>query len=167
MSSACASADPLATATDELLQTIRLRFYAWRPADYHRDRQRLLHAVTWPATWLDERGLTCSPQRYHTLIDQRLHAIAAHGDPAHYSGYFPSYLLKCLQDWFDRHGDDLYSELKHIRNALDQLLASARFAQRIQRHARQLDLLVSTHRLLESRHACRTPAAADNQLTFF
>lgn len=167
MSSAAASADPLVTATDELLHSIRLRFYAQRPADYHRDRRRLLHAVTWPATWLDERGLTCSPQRYQTLIDQRLHAIAAHGDPARYGGYFPSYLLKCLQDWFDRHGEDLYCELKHIRNALDQLLASARFAERVQRHARQLDLLVSTHRLLESRRTCRTPAAADDQLTLF
>jgi hypothetical protein len=161
-----ASVDPFATATDELLQNIRLRFYARRPTDYHRERTRLLHAVTWPATWLDARGLTCSPQRYQTLIDERLHAIAAHGDPVLYSAYFPTYLLKCLQDWFDRHGEELYSELKHIRNALDQLLASARFAERVQRHARHLDLLVSTHRLLESRRAKRTPAAND-QLTLF
>jgi len=56
--------------------------------------------------------------------------------------------------------------LKHIRNALDQLLASARFAARVQRHARQLDLLVSAHRLLERRHI--TPAdAAPAQLTLF
>jgi hypothetical protein len=167
MSSASASSDPLVPATDELLQSIRLRFYARRPADYHREHQRLLHAITWPATWLDERGLTCSPQRYQTLIDERLHAIAAHGDPARYRDYFPSYLLKCLQDWFDRHGEDLYSELKHIRNALDQLLASARFAGRVQRDARQLDLLVSTHRLLESRRAPRASAAAADQLTLF
>lgn len=166
MSSDSHSVDPLAPATDELLQSIRLRFYARRPADYHRERQRLLHALTWPATWLDERGLTCSPQRYRTLIDERLHAIGAHGDPVLYSAYFPTYLLKCLQDWFARHGDELYSELKHIRNALDQLLASARFAERVQRHARHLDLLVSTHRLLESRRAKRTPAAND-QLTLF
>jgi hypothetical protein len=161
------SADPLAVATDELLHALRLRFYAQRPADYHRDRHRLLHALTWPATWLDECGLTCSPQRYQTLIEQRLHAIAAHGDPTRYGAYFPAYLLKCLQDWFDRHGEDLYSELKHIRNALDQLLASARFAERVQRHAHQLDLLVSTHRLLDARRAHRPPAADDDQLTLF
>lgn len=164
MSSDSASTDPFAPAADELLQAVRLRFYARRPAAYHRDRRWLLHAVTWPATWLDERGLTCSPQRYRTLIGERLHAIGAHGDPVLYSAYFPSYLLKCLQDWFDRHGDELYSELKHIRNALDQLLASARFAARVQSHARQLDLLVSTHRLLESRHTTRRPHA-DDQLT--
>jgi len=160
------TSDPPATATVELLQTIRLRFYATRSADYHRDHQRLLHALTWPATWLDERGLTCSPQRYHALLDERLHAIAAHGDPVLYSAYFPTYLLKCLQDWFDRHGDTLYSELKHIRNALDQVLASVRFAERVQSHARHLDLLVSTHRLLESRRTKCTPAP-DDQLTLF
>ncbi|MCU0894492.1 MAG: hypothetical protein MUD06_09240 [Rhodospirillales bacterium] len=149
-----------------MLGTIRLRFYRLRPADYQRDRRRLLYALTWPATWLEERGLTCAPPRYHTLIAARLQAIAAHGNPAAYGAYFPAYLLKCLQDWFDRHGDDLYGELKHIRNALDQILASARFAARVQLHARQLDLLVSTHRLLERRPDGPQAHAAD-QLTLF
>jgi hypothetical protein len=166
MSTAPGSSDALAATTEALLCAIRLRFYGSRPSDYHRDRQRLLHAITWPATWLDQRGLTCSPQRYQMLIEERLQAIAAHGNPATYGAYFPAYLLRCLQDWFDRYGEALYSELKHIRNALDQLLASARFAERVQRHARHLDLLVSTHRLLENRHAHRTTSAAD-QLTLF
>jgi hypothetical protein len=56
--------------------------------------------------------------------------------------------------------------LKHIRNALDQLLASARFAERVQRHARHLDVLVSTHRLIEHRLAERK-ISASNQLTLF
>jgi hypothetical protein len=156
----------LGATTEELLHAIRLRFYATRPADYHRDRQRLLHAVTWPATWLDARGLTCAPQRYQALIAQRLHAIAAHGNAALYGAYFPNYLLKCLQDWFGHHGDDLYAELKHIRNALDQLLASTSFAARVQSHAHHLDLLVSTHRLLQNRRAHRAPHGS-NQLSLF
>jgi hypothetical protein len=57
-----------------------------------RERQRLLYAVTWPAAWLDERGLTCAPQRYQTLIEERLQIIAAHGDCTRYDAYFPSYL---------------------------------------------------------------------------
>lgn len=158
--------DALVAATEELLLAIRRRFYRHRPADYQRDRRRLLHALTWPATWLEARGLTCAPPRYHTLIAERLQAIAAHGNPAAYSAYFPTYLLKCLQDWFEHHGDELYAELKHIRNALDQLLASARFAARVQCHARQLDLLVSTHRLLERRPS-GPPDHATNQLTLF
>ena len=139
----------------ELLAAVRLRFYARRPdpRDFHRDRRALLAALTWPAVWLDRRGLTCPPQRYRSLINDRLHAIGAHGDPARYSAYFPAYLLKCLQDFFDRHGDELYGELKHVRNALDQVLASARFAARVQEHARHLDVLVATHRLLHEQRA--------------
>lgn len=158
--------DALTATLEALLGAIRLHFYRHRPADYRRDRRRLLHALTWPATWLDARGLTCAPPRYHTLIDERLQAIAAHGNSAAYGAYFPAYLLKCLQDWFDRHGDDLYAELKHIRNALDQLFASARFAARVQRDARQLDLLVSTHRLLARRPTDPRDHASD-QLTLF
>lgn len=166
MSSTAACDEPLATTTEALLLTIRQSFYSTRATDYHRDRQRLLYALTWPAAWLDERGLTCAPQRYQSLIEERLRAIAAHGDCALYGAYFPSYLLKCLQDWFDRYGEELYSELKHIRNALDQLLASARFAERVQRHARHLDVLVSTHRLIERRIAEREPTD-HNQLNLF
>ena len=43
---------------------------------------------------------------------------AQHGDPERYERYFPRYLLKCLQDWFAHHGDELYEELKHVRNQL-------------------------------------------------
>jgi len=75
----------------ELLDSIRGRFYtATDPLDrtalrrFHRDRRMLLHALTWTATWLENRGLTCPPGRYRRLLDERLAAIAAHGDPAHY-----------------------------------------------------------------------------------
>ena len=100
----------------------------------------LLCALTWPATWLERRGLTCPPAHYRRLIEERLAAIAAHGEPTRYEGFFPRYLLKALQDFFERHGDDLYGDLKHIRNALDQVLASARFAERVRDDARQLDV---------------------------
>jgi hypothetical protein len=83
----------LTTTLEELWCAIRLRCYVHRPADFPRDRPRLLYALTWPATWLDERGLTCSPRRYQTLIADRLQAIAAHGHPAVYGAYFPPIYL--------------------------------------------------------------------------
>ena len=168
-------------AVAELLDSIRGRFYASEPLRgaarrssdtplrrFHRDRRLLLYALTWPATWLDQRGLTCPPGRYHRLIEERLAAIAAHGDPARYGPCFPRYLLKVLQDFFERHGDDLYGDLKHIRNALDQVLASVRFAARVRDDARQLDVLVATHRLLHTQRAARIAAARDSgQLDLF
>jgi hypothetical protein len=161
-------------AVEALLASIRGRFYrATDPQDhtalrrFHRDRRLLLYALTWPATWLEHRGLTCPPSRYRRLIDERLAAIAAHGDPARYGPCFPRYLLKCLQDFFERHGDDLYGDLKHIRNALDQVLASARFAARVRDDARQLDVLVATHRLLHAQRTARVAPDDPGQLDLF
>lgn len=65
------------------------------------------------------RGLLMAPPTYEKLLDQRLDDIAAHGDPRAYQPYFPRYLLKRLQDWFRRHSDDLYEDLKRIRSQLD------------------------------------------------
>ena len=78
----------------------------------------LLYTVTWPATWLDKRGLPITSQAYQKLLTQRLDDIAKHGDPKRYQTYFPRYLLKTIQDWFAHHGEDLYEELKHVRNQL-------------------------------------------------
>ena len=78
----------------------------------------LLYTVTWPATWLDRRGLPTTSQAYQKLLIERLDDIAQHGDPQRNSSYFPRYLLKTIQDWFAHHGEELYEELKHVRNQL-------------------------------------------------
>lgn len=164
-----------------LLEAVRCRFYAGQPVrdhaegrasqaagqvNFHRDRRMLLYALTWPAVWLERRGLTCSETRYQALLAARLADIAVHGDPARFGAYFPAYLLKCLQDWFQHHGEELYDELKHIRNALDQVLASARFAASVQRHAHHTELLAATHRLLQARRAQREKPD-DRQMSLF
>jgi hypothetical protein len=126
----------------------------------------LLYALTWPAVWLERRGLTCSSRRYRALMAERLADIAVHGDPARYGAYFPAYLLKCLQDWFQHHGDELYDELKHIRNALDQVLASVRFAADVRGDAQHTELLAATHRLIHAQRAQREKSD-DRQLSLF
>ena len=149
------------SAVPHLLEIVRLGFYSKQPkAHFYRDRRMLLYALTWPAGWLDSRGLTCSPERYHALVAERLDAIAAHGDSSRYGAFFPGYLLKCLQDWFQHHGDDLYDELKHVRNAIHQILGSLDFASRVQIQARHIELLAATHRLLHAqrkRHVALNP----------
>ena len=109
-----------ALPTEKLLAQIKQRFYTCKSSDkqFYADRRMLLYALTWPGNWLEQRGLPISAQRYEQLLTQRFKAIAQHGDPERYQRYFPAYLLKCLQDWFAHHGDELYEELKHIRNYL-------------------------------------------------
>ena len=149
-------------AVQQLLAAVQQRFYpalapgehaAGPAANFHRDRRLLLYALSWPATWLEHRGLTCAPARYHALLAERLATIAAHGDPQRYGAYFPAYLLKCLQDWFQHHGDQLYDELKHVRNALDQVLASARFAETVRFAADYTELLASAHRIIHAQRS--------------
>lgn len=150
-----------------ILATIERRFYRALPGRaFHRDRRMILYALTWPSTWLQSRGLTCSPVRYNGLLAERLEAIAAHGDPGRYGAYFPAYFLKTLQDWFRHHGEELYDELKHVRNALDQALASARFADTVRHDAHHLELLASAHRLIHARRPRHDKTDA-HQMSFF
>ena len=154
-------------AVQQLLVAVERRFYAALPkGDFHRDRRMLVYAITWPSTWLKCRNLTCSPARYNLLIAQRLEAIAAHGDPCRYGAYFPAYLLKCLQDWFRHHGDELYDELKHISNAIDQVLASACLAANVQHEAHHVELLASAHRLIQAKRTRRAKHDA-RQMSLF
>lgn len=108
---------------DRQLERIRLLFYPEKhlQQSFYRDRQRLLHALTWPASWLLRRGLRLSPTRYARLLDEQLITILTHADRSRCQIYFPAYLLKCIQEWFAHHGDELCDELSHIRNALWQI----------------------------------------------
>lgn len=111
--------------TQVLLDQIKARFYRSNLSEkrFYQDRRMLLYALTWPASWLDQRALPITSQAYQKLISQRLEDIAKHGDPKRYCDYFPRYLLKTIQDWFAHNGEDLYEELKHIRNQLSNIEA--------------------------------------------
>lgn len=150
----------------ELLAAVRERFYVGKPtAEFHRDQRRLIYALSWPAAWLERRGLFCPPSRYRAIVVAQLDAVRRHGDPARYGAFFPSYLLKCVQDHFAHHDDALHDELKHIRNALELASGALRFAEsEAVIHARQIDTLARVHRLLR----VRPPSASDpRQLALF
>ena len=111
--------------TEKLLAQIQQNFYSCKSSEkqFYADRRMLLYALTWPGKWLEQRGLPITAQHYEQLLTQRLKAIAQHGKLESYQRYFPGYLLKCLQDWFAHHGDELYEELKHVRNHLHSIEA--------------------------------------------
>jgi hypothetical protein len=160
--------------TESLLAAVRSRFYQGAPPQrFHRDRRRLLYALSWPASWLDHRGLATDPESYQRLILARLDAILHHGDPARYHAWVPAYLLKCLQDWFRHHGDDLYEQLKHVRNSLsslDSILLHLRsHAPAPDSQAQQLTSdLARAHLILRSKvHSRRSQPPAPKQLTLF
>ena len=112
-----------ALPTQPLLDQIKAQYYDNKQPEkrFYQDRKMLLYALTWPAKWLDQHGLPITPQAYQKLITQRLQAIQTHGQEEEDFRYFPRYLLKCIQDWLAHHGDQLYQELKHVRNQLSSI----------------------------------------------
>ncbi len=146
------------TLTD-LLSLVRGDFYGTddRLAAYYIQKRDLARALTWPALWLERHNLHCSQQRYRSLLASRLAAIREHGDPDRYSEYFPRYLLKCLQDWFAWHGEEVTAELRHARNAIELALigilthADREECSEVNEHIqarRQIESLAQTHRIL-------------------
>jgi hypothetical protein len=141
--------------TEPLLAQIKTRFYDHKQPEkrFHQDRHMLLYALTWPAQWLERQGLSITPTAYQKLLSQRLHDIATHGQPQHYHRYFPRYLLKCIQDWFAHHGDQLYQELKHVRNQLcsiEHLLKQNTQSPEAQDRA-QIEHLAAAHQIMRSK----------------
>ncbi len=103
-----------------LLTEVRERFYAKHPkCIYYRDEHHLKYALTWAASWLHGRRLRISARHYEQLMVERLEDIQRYGQRCKYQTYFPRYLLTCVQDWFNRHGDGLYEQLKHVSHWIE------------------------------------------------
>ncbi len=157
----------------QLLGAIRRRFYSGgsqpEQKHWHRDRQALIKALTWPAHWMNERGVSISQPRYRQLLEERLADIASYGDPKRRQAYFPAYLLKCLQDHFAHRGEDYYDELKHIRNALYGLNIQVNIDQPARDREKEIDALARTHRLLTVKAQARrkAPKPSEKQLELF
>ena len=110
---------------DAVLLIIERQFYRDQRVAFLKDWSRLLQwVVLWPATWLDERGVTISPARYQEiLIGQKGILIEAlrHGATGEI-GYLPGWLRKCVQSHFAVHGERIYEEAKSVQSIADHVL---------------------------------------------
>ncbi len=110
---------------DAVLLVIERHFYRDQRVSFLKDRSRLLQwVVLWPATWLDERGVTISPARYQEiLIGPKGILIEAlrYGETGQI-GYLPGWLRKCVQSHFKVNGERIYEEAKSVQAIADHLL---------------------------------------------
>ena len=111
---------------ESLLRRIRENLYPDNDSEFHKDRKRLVHAITWIANWMERRGLATSPKAYYTLISRQVADIVEHGQPERYAQYLPTYLLKCIQQHILHHGDELYDRLKRIRSYVEAIEVKTR-----------------------------------------
>ncbi len=143
---------------DDLLKNIRDQFYTDATAKkFFQDRNVLLLAITWPAKWLKERGVTWSGPRYFQVLYDLLQEIKRHGATGSIA-YFPGYLVKVIQDHFAHNSDAYCDEGKRARHAWEKALGTAMGATRAAqvRDAEQtLDTLAQAHRVLAMKR--RTP----------
>lgn len=109
-----------------MLEHIEKQFYQnTHPKKFHQNKRMLIYTLTWPATWLEQRALHISQQKYEHIIKHITHQIIKHGKPHTYQKYFPRYLLKCIQQYFAQNEDKLCHELRHIKNNIwkaDQII---------------------------------------------
>ena len=110
--------DAPAEMVDRLLERI-VSFYKGRPVTrWMQDQRAILEAITWPAVWLNQRGIGMPAADYEARMNQILETISRHGAVAEVR-YFPAYLLDCIRKHFVHQGEEIYEARKHVRNAMD------------------------------------------------
>jgi hypothetical protein len=109
------AADIIAAALEE----IRARLYdrrAWG-ARFFQERDMLISAITWLATWFKKRGVAPSAQRYRAIIARVVQDIDRHmkvDQPKCMALYFHH----CLQKHMQHQGENYYDEAKALRNVI-------------------------------------------------
>ena len=107
------AADIIAASLDE----IRARLYdrrAWSER-FYPERDMLISAITWLATWFKKRGVAPSGQRYRAIIARVVQDIDRHmriDRPKCMALYFHG----CLQKHMQHQGETYYNEAKALRN---------------------------------------------------
>lgn len=119
----------------DLLAVMRRQFFpdsfSQDPAVFKRWKQDEAwlkrNVVLWPAAWLNRRGITLKPERYKEIILGVMNEIKIHGKTGAV-GFWPGYLMKCVQSHFRHHEDEIYAEGKSLRTQLERVIATAQNA---------------------------------------
>lgn len=152
---------------ERLLATINTTFYASRDARaWLIDQKPLTLALTWPATWLNQRGVGLPLDRYEAILREILTEIRTHGDLAAIR-HFPTYLLRCVKLRFQHNGEALYEEGKRLRNVLDLRFLKGMATQPAPA-VDAIEVLAQAHRMLATRRpAAKSRRHDDDQPTLF
>lgn len=151
---------------DNLLEFIRGKFYPGEGVEFAKDRRRILEwVVLWPATWLDERGVSLPTRRYQDLLTSILMEAVRHGNTGGIK-YRPAWLGKVVQSHFAVHGDELYQEAKSMRSLVENALLIAGQAQR-QVRPDPIAELAQAARLVRTPKKRPAPPQRGGQLSLF
>lgn len=151
---------------DRLLGLVWETFYKGQDGRKWLQEQRpLIRVLTWPAVWLNERGVGMPVADYEAKLREIIATIARHGNRAEIR-HVPAYLGDCIRAHFQHHGDEIYEARKHVRNALDMALLKGLPARPAMPDA--VPSLVAAHAVLATARRPSKPARTDaSQGTLF
>lgn len=125
---------------EEMLRLIRSAFFAKHTDKrFYQERTLLIEAITWPAKWMNERGVQAPASLYRRILAIVIETIKRKGNRAKIRR-FSVYFLHSVQEHLKHHGDEYYYEAKAARPIGDILPAVARHV----RHGRAPDLVTET-----------------------
>jgi predicted SprT family Zn-dependent metalloprotease len=152
---------------DDLLLTIRNQLCAeMTPKEWYQNQRFFKRVLTYPAAWLNKRGVTLPPARYQQICRDLLRDIKTHAGPA--VKHWPGYLLHSFQQHFKHHGEDYYNEGKSIRAATERALLAFTRVQEAPKPPDPVPSMAAAHAILSPKKTrARTPAKPPQQPDLF
>lgn len=160
-----------AELVDDLLSVIRNQFCCdLNVVEWRKSIPFFTRVLTHGAKYLNSKGVTLPPDRYKAIYQDIFTGIKQHGATAVVKSWH-GYLLKCVQEHFDHHGEDYYNEGKSIRAAAERALLAlhrAKDAAETRKSAELTDVLAQTHAVLSARRKrqVKRPATVQKQGEF-
>ena len=146
--------------TERFLRSLKKQFYANAEKQFFQEKRILMMAITYPAQYLNQRGVGLPSARYQEILTTIIRTINAHGNLAKINS--PGrYLLHAVQEHMRHHGEDYYEAGKKTRNDIADVLLGLKKAKA---GAIQSDSTVSTlaeaHRVLSAARGGRKKSAS-------
>jgi hypothetical protein len=141
---------PKITVSDQFMRDmvpmIRRQFCPeWSNENWNMHLWLVKRVVTYPAWWLNEKGLYVTTARYREIFLKLLQDVKVNAGGV--ITFPPGYLLKCVQDHFKFHADEYNNEGKAVRD----LVARVATAERVTAEAPDelVNTLATAHRLIK------------------
>jgi hypothetical protein len=148
--------------TTSMLGELRRDFYR-ADKQFFQERDLLISAIAYPATYLNERGVKAGASKYRSILRTVIGTIKSKGNRGSIHS-FGRYFLYCVQQHMRHHGDAYYHEAKEPRTVevyIDPILRKLRRTEATE----TTDALVQARRAISVRSGRRkAPASKQPEL---
>lgn len=161
----------------ELLGVVRRQFYPDSLVDDPRAKKRWFQeqhlvkswVILWPASWLDEKGVWLTPERYKAALLSIFNEVKQHGETGAVK-HWPRYLATCVQSRFKLRAEEFLEEGKAARAVVERValgLTKPEKAEAARRGADVVTALASAKAVLRQGRARAKKAPAAPSLPGF